>query len=518
MKTKIWARILFGFFTCVTMVSAKVEDHAEKLKNNWPWKKWAFYVDPDTNKSISQQEAVKLGAKRVRELKLTDNEYYDLLKYITNRDGFLDNGMFSSIQEAIKHTKTTEGDTPATHTNVSQIVQPQDFPTVQPQDFPTVQPQDFPPQDFPTVQPQGIIPTVQPQRIQPKKKLFGDVIKDKNHHDLLANKMGNGSLTYIPTLFLYQMLETIGFDPRYIQESIDLDDLKKRLINHYGLHDIRKVLSDVQNAGYTAHDDGCEVVFGLIHLLEETVKMYENSLVQNINKKENDVEHKDDSLMSIPEHTAKKVLTAEDAAYLRKNIFVTKLLGKDRRDFQKKVRATAKKNGVKEKLVLNAYSVLMNPKAKDTAIEKLDSDAVQVLIESYSLFLLDKKGANVKEALKDTRIGKKELEKLTDSVERKMSIVQNAVDYGVEINEDTTYAMMSMFGLGDTKADRDIREAVSKSIDSNSLTETAKNDDDKNFITTYLSNIQEQLEGLSGKKVRDLMEIIDAAIKEIAAK
>jgi hypothetical protein len=103
-------------------------------------------------------------------------------------------------------------------------------------------------------------------------------------------------------------------------------------------------------------------------------------------------------------------------------------------------------------------------------------------------------------------------------VERKMSIVQNAVDYGVEINEDTTYAMMSMFGLGNTEADRDIREAVSKSIDSNSLTETAKNDDDKNFITTYLSNIQEQLEGLSGKKVRDLMEIIDAAIKEIAAK
>ena len=61
MKTKIWARILFGFFTCMTVVSANVEDHAEKLKVS---RLVNCLLQSSRNDTIDLQKATKKGSKK----------------------------------------------------------------------------------------------------------------------------------------------------------------------------------------------------------------------------------------------------------------------------------------------------------------------------------------------------------------------------------------------------------------------------------------------------------------------
>ena len=394
----------------------------------------------------------------------------------------------------------------------------QDRITPQGSNEPQENPQDIQPQENPQdIQPQGIQPQENPQDIQPqvrkiKGKLFGDLIKNKNHHDLLKRKtLSNGAgFTEVPTQLLYDMLKKLGFNSDAVKAN-SKEDLIKNIINLYDLSGIEGALKDLNNA-----DEGGEAVFKLQEILEDTIKTYKEISDKESNPLEKKyqlkVETQDDITPqgsndpqddSTPQGEELQIKTAIDAAELRKKL-LKKLNTKEKRQWNKIMKNTAKEDGVKEKSVSEAYSVLMNPKSQDSTIAKISDEAINVLIKSQVLFSLSNPvKVNLRTVVKKTKAGEKETQKLLDCLEEKIDVVKNGVDYGVEIDENTVYAIMSMFGLKETKTDKLIKEGIANNINYDELNKNIKVDDTDIFaenFTTVMKEAADECKGLKGSQ------------------
>ena len=214
-----------------------------------------------------------------------------------------------------------------------------------------------------------------------------------------------------------------------------------------------------------------------------------------------------------------QVKTASEAVELRKNI-LKKIDLKEKRLWNKIMENTAKNQGVPVKSVRDAYSLLMNSKAKDEAIQKLSDDAVNVLIKSQVLFSLSSPvKVNLKEVAKNKKAGRKEAKKLADIFQKKMTVVKNGLDYGVEITPETTYAIMSMFGLGETQQDREIKQQAADSVDHEQLNEY-RQDDSSDFTETYMTMIKDavdeiNVQGNQKQRAKFMTNILDAVDGEM---
>ncbi len=383
---------------------------------------------------------------------------------------------------------------------------------------PQENPQDIQPQENPQdIQPQDIQPQdIQPQVRKIKGKLFGDLIKNKNHKHLFSNGAG---FTEVPTQLLYDMLKKLGFNSDAVKAN-SKDDLIKNLINLYDLSGIEGTLKDLNNAGYTGQDDGGEAVHGVQNFLQDTVKTYkeisdkepnplqirgkltaetqDDSTPKGSNDPQDSItpQGSNDPQDSItPQGEDLQVKTASDAAELRKKL-LKKLNTKEKREWNKIMKNTAKEERVKEKSVLEAYSVLMNPKSQDSTIAKISDEAINVLIKSQVLFSLSNPvKVNLRTVVKKTPAAEEETQKLFDRLEEKIDVVKNGVDYGAEIDENTIYAMMSsMFSLKETKVDKEIKQGIASRFDYEELNKDIKVDDIGTFADTFVTKMNDAAE------------------------
>jgi hypothetical protein len=556
MKNNLWVKFFFGFFACISAAgAANTEEDKARLQSNWPavWKRGNFYYDPnDGSKWIGQSAAVNLGKQKILDLfpNHTSAELQSLKNAIFNHNDFYGIGAISSVDEAIEHRKKQEWayrrhpehnpETPRPSQTVSSESNAENVNSIGKKQGIQPQEQDIQPQEQ-GIQPQeqGIQPQeqgIQPRIIQTKKKLFGNLIKDKHHHHIIRKSQTfDGGYTDVTTPLLTQMLEKLGFDTSDLLES-SRDDLIKNLINQYNLVDIESALNNLNNAGYTQYDDGCEAVSAVQDILADTVKMYN----KNPDKESNRFKKKDQSKSmnqgiteqhlnnpTLPQDlddtqgVVLQVKTASEAFELRKNI-LKKIDLKEKRLWNKIMENTAKNQGVPVKSVRDAYSILMNSKAKDEAIQKLSDDAVNVLIKSQVLFSLSNPvKVNLKEVAKNKKAGRKEAEKLADIFEKKMTVVKNGLDYGVEITPETTYAIMSMFGLGETRQDREIKQQTAESVDHEQLNEY-RQENSSDFTETYMTMIKDAVDeinkGFQGnqkQRAKFITNILDAVDGEM---
>jgi hypothetical protein len=116
---------------------------------------------------------------------------------------------------------------------------------------------------------------IQLPKVEIKGKLFGDLVKNKNHKHLFSNSAG---FTEVPTQLLYDMLKKLGFTSDGVGAT-SRQYLINNLIKLYDISRIEKAYKDVENdlnnAGYTGFSDGQEAVHGMRAFLQDTVKMYQ---------------------------------------------------------------------------------------------------------------------------------------------------------------------------------------------------------------------------------------------------
>jgi hypothetical protein len=492
----------------MTVVSATVEDHAAKLKKNWPWKENAFYFHPVTDKPIPQEEARRLGKEYALKLGLTYNDYKELLEFIgSRRAGFTNNGMFSSLEQARDHMKDIEDRAAATSANVSQPVPQQEEPRLQ----------SLAPVSYQVIQPQDAQEARQTVIGHSQEDLKGKILEtlSGNNTPALA-KIGDEitsegrnvlELLGLPKhVYTVRQLADANIDLNPAIEKIktfQMEERGDRLSSLISLLEEAKKIGDDRKKQVIQPQNSQEDRRTIVGQSQEDLKekILEDSSGQNSLKV-----HIAADNTEYEEATASMPLTPEERKIFRDDI-LKKITIKERRLFLKQL-----EKNKKNKDLLSAYRKLMD--TKDNREYQFENQLLSDLFNSFLKFSYNLKTIDIENAIKSS---KKYFEGIARVIEKRVKIAEGVINRGIDIDEYTANAMMSMFVIRGKQIDEGTRDDLLSCLDVEKLVKAAAKENlfpavlktMRKNLPEILKNSQSKTQMETFKKIKKFVHLLE---------